>query len=63
MGLILITIETDNTAFDRDVPGERPEAKRILQELAQRFMLRVNVDPTRVNDVNGNTVCDVVVTD
>lgn len=56
MSQIVITIQTDNAAFEHDTPGYRPEVSRILDVLSDRFAIS---DPERINDINGNGVCKV----
>lgn len=57
MAKIVITIRTDNSAFDAD-PGA--EMHRILSELAERYESEgLGVDNHPISDINGNKVGNV----
>lgn len=57
MSQITITIDTGGAAFGDDVPGFRPEVRRILRELAERVTSETGSDPLAVNDALDNGVC------
>lgn len=58
--MIIITIKTDNAAFDNtDDPCTRQnEIARILRELADEF--ENGGEPSALRDINGNTVGRVI---
>ena len=58
MARLTITINTDNAAFERDA---FEEVSRILRELSDE--LKHRSIPTKVRDINGNTVGTVRVSE
>lgn len=60
MGQIVITINTDNAAFDGQHDTAH-EVARILRQYATDSIANEQVEDTKLRDINGNTVGEVKV--
>ena len=52
--MFTLTIKTENAAFEEDPRGE---IARILEEVVTK--IHKGEEPSRINDINGNSVCDI----